>query len=182
MSKLREKSPQTSQLSYDMEGHAQKCVERYCELAHKTINQLHKVSTPCLDARQVKPTDLENVGEWSETCSQIVLKCLYLARIGRPVPPWIVNRLTRSVTTWNRACDLRLARVISYIHRTSTYRQNCHVGSRAIGCTVGLFQDADFCRIFDRLNVNTRRCSVYIWIAHVRADFMGLLETNSCIT
>ena len=27
--------------SYDMEGHAKKCVERYCELANKTTQQLH---------------------------------------------------------------------------------------------------------------------------------------------
>ena len=32
--------------SYDMEGHAKKCVERYCELANKTTQQLYKVSTP----------------------------------------------------------------------------------------------------------------------------------------
>ena len=31
--------------SSDMEGHAKKCVERYCELANKTTQQLYKVST-----------------------------------------------------------------------------------------------------------------------------------------
>ena len=30
--------------SYDMEGHAQKCFERFSELAHKTFDQLPKVS------------------------------------------------------------------------------------------------------------------------------------------
>ena len=34
-----------SSWSYDMEGHAKNCVERYCELANKTIQQLYKVST-----------------------------------------------------------------------------------------------------------------------------------------
>ena len=29
-----------SSWSYDMEGHAKKCVERYCELANKTTQQL----------------------------------------------------------------------------------------------------------------------------------------------
>ena len=28
-----------SSWSYDMEGHAKKCVERYCELANKTTQQ-----------------------------------------------------------------------------------------------------------------------------------------------
>ena len=31
-----------SSWSYEMEGHAKKCVERYCELANKTTQQLHK--------------------------------------------------------------------------------------------------------------------------------------------
>ena len=31
-----------SSWSYDMEGHAKKCVERYCELTNKTTQQLYK--------------------------------------------------------------------------------------------------------------------------------------------
>ena len=38
-----------SSWSRDMEGHLKKCVERYCELANKTTQQLYKVSTPCID-------------------------------------------------------------------------------------------------------------------------------------
>ena len=38
-----------SSWSYDMEGHAKKCVERYCELENKTTQQLYKVSSPCID-------------------------------------------------------------------------------------------------------------------------------------
>ena len=73
-----------SSWSYDMEGHAKKCVERYCELANKTTQQLFQVSTPCIDDHHFKEKELKSVGELSQVCSQIVLKCLYLARIGRP--------------------------------------------------------------------------------------------------
>ena len=73
-----------SSRSYDMAGHAKKCVERYCELANKTTLQLYKVSTPCIDDHHFKEEETKSVGELSNTCSQIVLKCLYLARIGRP--------------------------------------------------------------------------------------------------
>ena len=41
-----------SSWSYDMKGHAKKCVERYCELANKTTEQWYKVITPCLDGRK----------------------------------------------------------------------------------------------------------------------------------
>ena len=42
----------TSAWSYDMEGHARKSVERYCELANKKTEQLFKVSSPCSDDHQ----------------------------------------------------------------------------------------------------------------------------------
>ena len=48
--------------SYDMEGHAKKCVERYCELGNKKTEQLYNVSTPCLDDH-FKKEELESVGE-----------------------------------------------------------------------------------------------------------------------
>ena len=64
--------------SYDMAGHAKKCVERYCELANKTTQQLYKVSTPCIDDHHFKEEEMKSVGELSQVCSQIVLKMLIL--------------------------------------------------------------------------------------------------------
>ena len=55
---------------YDMEGHAKKCVERYCELANKTTQQLYKVSTPCIDDHHFKE---ENWKPW-ENCQNYALK------------------------------------------------------------------------------------------------------------
>ena len=127
-----------------MEGHAKKCVERYCELANKTTQQLYKVSTPCLDDHHFKEEELKSVGDLSQVCSQIVLKCLYLARIGRPDILRSLNKLARSITKRIKAIDKRLSRLISYIHHTSEYKQYCHVGNTAKQCTLGLFQDSDF--------------------------------------
>ena len=104
-----------------------------------------KVSSSCLDDHQFKQEQLESVGEMSEVCSQIVLKCLYLAQIGRPDILWSVNKkLARSVAKWTHTCDRRLARLISYIHHTNDFRQYCHVGNTAQHCRLGLFQDSDF--------------------------------------
>ena len=117
-----------------MEGHAKKCVERYCELANKTTQQLYKVSAPCIDDHHFKEVELKSVGELSQACSQIVLKCLYLARIGRPDILWSA----RAVTEWTKACDKRLCRLISYIHQTCEYKQYCHVENTAKQCRLGL--------------------------------------------
>ena len=72
-----------SSWSYDMEGHAKKCVERYSELATGTTQQLYKVATPCIEDNQSKEEEMGSVGELSKVCLQIVLQSLYLARIGR---------------------------------------------------------------------------------------------------
>ena len=94
-----------SSWSYDLEGHAKQCVERYCELANKTTQQLYKVSTPCIDDHHIKEEEVKSVGEMSKVSSQFVLKCLYLARIGRPDILLSVNELARSIKKWTKACD-----------------------------------------------------------------------------
>ena len=44
MGEISKKKKKTVAWSFDMEEHAQKCVERYCELANKKVEQLYKVS------------------------------------------------------------------------------------------------------------------------------------------
>ena len=69
-----------SSWSYDMEGHAKKCVERYCELANKTTQQLYKVSTPCIDDHHFKEEETKSVGELShENCQKYALKLFWNA-------------------------------------------------------------------------------------------------------
>ena len=77
---------------------------------------------------------MESVGELLEVCSQIVLKCLYLARIGRPDILWSVTHLARSVTKMD-----------------SGLRQTfgSHVGNTAKHCRRGLLQDSDFADDFE---------------------------------
>ena len=87
---------------------------------------------------------MKSVGELPKVCSQIVLNCLFLARIGRLDILWSVDKLARSITKWTKACDKRLNRLISYIHHTCECGQYCHVGNTAKQCRLGLFQDSEF--------------------------------------
>ena len=54
-----------------------------------------------------------------------------MARIGRSDILWSVNKFERSITKCTKACDKRLCRLISYIHHTCEYKQNCYVGNTA---------------------------------------------------
>ena len=123
-----------------MAGHAKKCVERYCELANRTTQQLYKASTPCIDDHHFKEEEKRIVTCMLSTCSEMLI----LARIGRLDILWSVNKLARSITKWTKACDKRPSRLISYIHHTGEYKQHCHVGNTAKQCRLGLFQDSDF--------------------------------------
>ena len=133
-----------SSWSCDVEGHAQKCVERYCELAITKTQQLYKVSTPCIDDHHFKEEELKSVGELSKVCWQIVLKCLYLARFGRLDIFWSVKKLAWSITKWTKARDKRLCRLISYIHHTCEYKQYCYVVKLPNNAYWGLFHDSNF--------------------------------------
>ena len=85
-----------------------------------------------MDDHQFREEENGPVAELSTVCSQTVVECLYLARIGRPDIIWSVNK--------------RLTRLISYIHHTCDYRQYCYAGNTAQQCRLGLFQDSDFAR------------------------------------
>ena len=122
-----------SSWSCDMAGHAQRSVwnENVSwptrQLNNSTMYLLHALMTTTSKKKKQK-----SVGELSNTCSQIVLKCSYSARIGRPDILWSVNKLARSITKWTqkkKACDKRLNRLISYIHHTCETKQYCHVGN-----------------------------------------------------
>ena len=134
---------QTAAWSYDMEQHARKCVERYCELATRKWSSTKFQALAWMVINSSRKNS-NQVGELAEVCSHIVYTCLNLSRIGRPDILWSVNKLARSVTKWTQACDRRLARLISYIHHTNDCRQYCHVGKTAQHCRLGLFQDSDF--------------------------------------
>ena len=64
-----------SSWSHDMESHAKKCVEQYCELTNKTTQQLYKVYSPCIDDIISKK---KNKNPW-KNCQKYALKLFWNA-------------------------------------------------------------------------------------------------------
>ena len=83
------------------------------------------------------------MGELSKVWCQMVLKCLCLARIGRPDILWSVNKLARSITKWTKACD-------NYPVWSPTFITQVNTNNIVMWETLpkqyrlGLFQDSDF--------------------------------------
>ena len=84
--------------SYDMAGHAKKCVERYCESANKTTQQLHKVSTPCIDDHHFKEEETKSVGEFVK---YMLSDCSEMFIFGKNWTTWyfMVSKQARTIPT-----------------------------------------------------------------------------------
>ena len=167
-----------SSWSYDMEGHAKKCVGRYCELPNTTTQQLYKVSTPCIDDHHFKVEEMKSDGDLLKVLSQIVLTCLHLARIGRPYILWTVNKLARSMTFWTKACDKRSSRLISYFHCACEYKQYCHVVNNAKQCTLGLFQDSDVAGNLWGFKIYFGWNTVHFWKPYILFRWVGCVRNK----
>ena len=61
----------TSSWSCDMEGHAKKRVERYCECANKTSEQWYKVAMSCLGDHHFKEEEHQSIGELFTVCHKL---------------------------------------------------------------------------------------------------------------
>ena len=121
---------------------------------------------------------MKSVGELSQVCSQIVLKCFFLARIGRPDILWSVNKLAGTITKWTKACDKRLNKLISYIHHTCEYKKYCYVGNTAKQWRLGLFQDSDFPGDLEDSKSTSRGILCFFGSHTFCSNKLDVLETN----
>ena len=145
-------------------------------VANRTILQLNKVSAPCIDVHHFEE-EMKSVGELSQVCFQIVLKCWYLARIGRPDILWSVNKLARSITKWTKACDKRLNRMISYIHHTCEFKQCCYVGNTANNADGDCFKTPILREILRIQNPHQEEHCAF-WKSYVCTNQLDVQETN----
>ena len=81
---LRKSEANISSWSYVWKVMRRNAWKDVANLQNNSIQQSHKVATRCMDDHQFKEEEIGSVGELSTVCSQTVVKCLYLARIGRP--------------------------------------------------------------------------------------------------
>ena len=101
-----------SSWSYDMAGHAKKCVERYCELANKTTQQLYKVSTPCIDDLHFKEEEeTKSVGELSNTCVGSISSTPRIRNSKKPSS----TRVRSWKHQWLLLCPVKLRKIVGAV-------------------------------------------------------------------
>jgi hypothetical protein len=92
----------------------------------------------------IKPEDLETDGSLAKDAAKIIMKMLYGARLVRYELLWPICSLARQVSKWNKACDKRLHRLVSYVYHTLDHSLESFVGDDPAQCHPMLFSDADF--------------------------------------
>ena len=131
-------------IRYNMFGFFQQCVDVYLELAKVPVESLKKVVTPSIDDHMLKPEDFAEDGYLAKDAAKIIMKMLYGARLVRFELLWPICSLARQVSKWNRACDKRLHRLVSYVYHTLDHSLESFVGDDPALCHPVLFTDADF--------------------------------------
>ena len=60
--------------NYDMIGHAEQCVQRWCELTQRQVSELRQVATPALEDHFLPPEDSVEPGKLAPISARIILK------------------------------------------------------------------------------------------------------------
>lgn len=60
----------------------------------------------------------ETPGAMTESCRRIIGKALYLGRASRPDALFAICKLAREVSSWSIASDMKLYRLMAYLHNT----------------------------------------------------------------
>ena len=138
--------------------------------ANKTPEQIFEVPTPYMDDHQFKEDEDGSVGELSTVCSQIVVKCLYLARVWE----------TRYFVVCEQACSCGYEKDRSLWQTLSTFDllhwQHCFVGH------IRIVPRLWFCRRSGRLEINIRWALVHFGESHVRTSKLDVQETDISFT
>ena len=101
-----------------MKDHAQKCVKRQCEFAHKTVDQLHPLSRRSSNKTRRLAISWRSVRNMFSDYVDFPIFCLHwTSRL-----QWTLNYFARWVTEKRGACDKLSARFsVTYNTRQITY-------------------------------------------------------------
>ena len=114
---------------------------------------------------------LKHVGELSEENTQIILKCLYLARICRPDILWSVNKLVRAVTQWTQACYRRFGKNDFIYPSRKWLPAMLRCGQHGSTLSIGFIPRLRFCWWRWRLKINFRVNHVFSEAEHLSPSF-----------
>ena len=127
-------------MKFDMSDFAKNACATYEELSGCTLKS---ASTPYLPDGSLVDSDFDERGCMANDASKVLMKILWSARLARPDLMKGIPDLTRKITTWSRADDRRLFRLMSYLKGTAHFMLEGHIRDDPSMLHLCLFADSD---------------------------------------
>ena len=102
-------------------------------------------------------------GTYAPIASKVLHMVLYGARAARKDLRKAVNNLAMFISKWSLECDVKLQRLMDYIHSTLKWREINWIGDTIDNVTLDLFPDADFGGCLSGIKINKRMLSLLDW-------------------
>ena len=133
-------------MQFSMSDFAENACKAYEELSGC---KLKTASTPFHPDGSLVDSDFETRGHMASDASKVLMKILWSARLSRPDLMKAISDLTRRITTWSKADDRRLFRLMSYLKGTADYVLEGRIQDDAKALRLCLYTDADRASGFD---------------------------------
>ena len=137
------RSPTETTCSFQMKEFIDNSCGLYEELSGR---KLKPASSPFVnDGSLTVNNDWERRGSLSQKASRILMKILWCARLSRPDLSKAIADLTRRLTVWSRADDMRLHRLMSYLYGSKDFCLQGKIADPQESLMLCCYTDADHC-------------------------------------
>ena len=128
-----------SAVAFDMADYAQQTIDLYKSIAK--VDKLKHASTPFVPEGSIATAEEDVKGELAPNACRILMKALWLGRLGRPDIIKPINDLATRVQAWTRVEDKKVLRLIQYIDATKHYRLTGHINDDPSKLKLSLYED-----------------------------------------
>ena len=128
-------------LALECSDFACQCVSLYEELSGV---QAKPFRTPNCDEGSLVASNDETRGQLAGVAARLVMKLMWLCRIGRPDVMIGVVQCATHVTCWSLNDDKRIQRIVGYLKSTSNYAHVIKINDIPSDLSLSLYCDADF--------------------------------------
>ena len=132
----------TTKCSFQMREFIDNSCELYEELSGR---KLKPAASPFVNDGSLTVNDWESRGSLSHQASRILMKILWCARLCRPDLSKAISDLTRRLTVWSKADDMRLHRLMCYLYGSKEFCLTGVIADPQETLVLACYTDADHC-------------------------------------
>ena len=129
-------------MAFDMVDYTRQTVDLYKDLTK--AQNLKFAATPFCPDGSLPEADNDAQGELAPVACKLLMKALWLGRLARPDIVKPIGDMATCIQKWSKNNDRQMARLMAYLHSTTTHRLVGTVNDAAEELHLALYVDADF--------------------------------------